>query len=367
MSETHDPLGELVAAAQAAATTGDYETAITRQMEAIALVQQAGESDELLVAQSVLLFNLANLYEANGRFPQAIAALEQVVTLDERTHNPDLEQDRAALARMQRLAELSPEEREQLMLVELQATLVALSEQAQAASQAGEVATAVSIQEEAVALAQVLGNSVPALTQLGILLHNLAGYYQDAERYDDAVVAMEGVVALDEQIGAPELAEDQATLKQLCELAAMAPQARADLLAAAQATAAQLAQMSDAEKQSLADSVQRAHENLAAMNPAERQIAMLGAAKEAMAQLAKQVRETAVAVQRGQQHKAVLLAQTKQLRDQIGNNTRFGIARYDFVAYLDVVEALVHGNPVKSIPKSYQADVKAIRKAKRKK
>ena len=144
MSETHDPLGELVAAAQAAAVAGDYETAVLRQQEALALVQQAGESDELLVAQSVLLFNLANLYEANGRFPQAIAALEQVVALDERTHNPDLEQDRAALARMQRLAELSPEEREQLMLVELQATLVALSEQAQAASQAGEVATAVS-------------------------------------------------------------------------------------------------------------------------------------------------------------------------------------------------------------------------------
>ncbi|MCA9995983.1 MAG: tetratricopeptide repeat protein [Anaerolineales bacterium] len=366
MSKTHDPLGELVAAAQAAAAVGDYETAVIHQQEAIALVQQAGESDELWVAQSVLLFNLANLYEANGRFAQAIAALEQVVALDERTHNPDLEQDRAALVRMQRLAALSPAEREQVVLLELQATVAALGEEAQAAAQRGEGETAVSLQEEAVALAQALGNSVPALTQLGILLHNLAGYYQDAERYDDAVAAMEGVVALDEQIDAPELAEDQATLKQLRELAAMPPQARAELLAAAQATASQLAQMSDAEKQSLAESVQRANENLASMNPAERQMAMLGAAKETMAQLAKQVRETAVAVQRGQQHKSILLAQTKQLRDQIGDNTRFGVARYDFVAYLDVVEALVSGNPVKSIPKPYQAHVKAIRKAKRK-
>lgn len=366
MSETHDPLGALVAAARAAAAAGDYETAVMRQQEAVDLVQQAGESEEMLVAQSVLLFNLANLYEANGRFPQAIAALEQVVALDERTDNPDLEQDRAALARMQRLAALSPAEREHIALAELQAMITALSEQAQMAAQEGEGETAVSLQEEAVALAQELGQSVPALTQLGILLHNLAGYYQDVDRYDEAIAALETVVAIDEQIDAPELAEDQATLAQLRELAAMPPQKRADLLAAAQATASQLARMSEAEKQALAESVQRANENLANMNPAERQMAMLGAAKETMAQLAKQVRETAVAVQRGQQRKAVLLAQTQQLRHQIENNTRFGVARYEFVAYLEVVEAVVNGTPVKSIPKPYQAHIKAIRKAGRK-
>lgn len=363
MSETEDPLGKLVAAAQAATAAGAYEVAIARQEEAVALVQQAGESDELLGAQSVLLFNLANLYAANGRFSQAVATLEQVVALDERIHSPELEIDRAALAQMQKFAALPPAERKQVALAELQVMVTALSEKAHAAAQAGEGETAVSLQQEAIALAQQLGHSVPALTQLGILLHNLAGYYQDVGRYDEAVIAMETVVAIDEKIDAPELAEDRATLGQLQELAAMSPQARADLLAAAQATASQLAQMSEKEKKALAESVQRASENLASMNPAERQMAMLAAAKETMAQLAKQVRETAVAVQHGQQRKAVLLAQTQQLRDQIANNTRFGVARYDFITYLEVVDAIISGTPVNSIPKPYQAHVKAIRKA----
>jgi hypothetical protein len=61
------------------------------------------------------------------------------------------------------------------------------------------------------------------LVTLSVLLHNLAGYYQDAERYDDAVTALEEVVAIDERINHPDLAQDQQALAQARRLAEMTP------------------------------------------------------------------------------------------------------------------------------------------------
>ncbi|MEM7111521.1 MAG: tetratricopeptide repeat protein [Chloroflexota bacterium] len=360
-----DPLSQLVAAAQTAAANNNYDEAIARQSEAIALVQSAGDVPEYLAAQSVLLFNLANFYEANGRFPEAISTLEKVVALDEQTQSPDLEQDRAALARMRHLATLAPDERAEYALAEVQTMIQTLAAEAQSAAQRGEPETAVATQEQAVGLAQQLGTSAGALADLGILLHNLAGYYQDAGNFDAAIQAMEAVVALDEQLGSPELEEDRESLEQLKQLAAMPKEERVDFLQAAVQTAVQLQQMNETEKQSFSQSVQQATQNLATMNPAERKMAMLGAAKEAMAQLAKQVRKTAVSAQRGQAKKSVLFAQIQQMQSQIADNTNFGVARYDFIAYLQAVESLVKGEKVKSVPKLYQSHIKAIRKARK--
>lgn len=358
-------LETLVANAQAAAGRGNHEEAVKLQLEALNLVKQAGDAPDYLRAQGVLLFNLANFYEASGRFPEAIATLEQVVALDEQTQNPDLEQDRAALERMRHLAALSPEERSDYALAEVQVMIQTLANDAQAAANAGDRETAVLAQEQAVALAQQLGNSVGALTDLGILLHNLAGYYQDAGNFDAAVQAMEAVVSIDQELDASELEEDRQSLEQLQQIAAMPEKERADFLQAAQQTATQLRQMSDEEKRSFSASVQRANQNLAEMNPAERKMAMLGAAKEAMSQLAQQVRETAVSVQRGQTRKAALFAQLDQLETQIKDNINFGVARYDFIKYLQAVRDLFTGKRPKSVPKPYQAHLKAIRKARK--
>lgn len=65
-------------------------------------------------AFSALLYNLANYYGNVGRFDEAVAALEEVVAIDQRTAHPDLESDREALERARRMAALTPEEHAQL-------------------------------------------------------------------------------------------------------------------------------------------------------------------------------------------------------------------------------------------------------------
>jgi hypothetical protein len=52
------------------------------------------------VTESLALFNLALLYEKQGRLDQAVPLLERAVEIDERVGLPDLEQDRRILERV---------------------------------------------------------------------------------------------------------------------------------------------------------------------------------------------------------------------------------------------------------------------------
>ncbi len=65
-----------------------------------------------------------------------------------------------------------------------------------------------------------------ALVTLSVLLYNLAGCYQKAGRYDDAVTALEEVVALDERTGHPDLGSDREALEQARHLARLSPEER---------------------------------------------------------------------------------------------------------------------------------------------
>jgi len=63
---------------------------------------------------SVLLYNLAQYYSQGERWHDAVAALEEVVALDERTGHEDLASDRAALEQARRMAAATPEENSRL-------------------------------------------------------------------------------------------------------------------------------------------------------------------------------------------------------------------------------------------------------------
>ena len=132
-----DPLRQLTAQARAAAQADDVESAIAAQEQAVSLARQAveetAENRDALVALSVLLYNLAGYYARADRHQDSVAALEEVVALDERTHHPDLESDRQALEQALRLASLSPEERAQLAAAQLDPAQLSAAVEAQLA------------------------------------------------------------------------------------------------------------------------------------------------------------------------------------------------------------------------------------------
>ena len=50
---------------------------------------------------SVTRYNLAMIYRAQGQFAEAVAALRQVVALDEQGQHPDLASDQAMLRQVE--------------------------------------------------------------------------------------------------------------------------------------------------------------------------------------------------------------------------------------------------------------------------
>jgi tetratricopeptide (TPR) repeat protein len=100
---------QAVQQARAAAGQGNWPAAIHHQQAAVSrartLANNQREPEEALVQLSVLLYNLATYYQQAGRHAEAVAALEEVVALDEQTGHADLEDDRRALAQARQLAE----------------------------------------------------------------------------------------------------------------------------------------------------------------------------------------------------------------------------------------------------------------------
>ncbi|GAB4161493.1 MAG: hypothetical protein Fur0021_34690 [Candidatus Promineifilaceae bacterium] len=96
---------EAVNQANAAEARGLLPNAIAHQQAAIhharRLAQQTN-AREAWVQLSVLLYNLAGYHSRAGQQKAAVACLEEVVALDERTGHPDLASDRAALRRRRR-------------------------------------------------------------------------------------------------------------------------------------------------------------------------------------------------------------------------------------------------------------------------
>lgn len=76
-------------------TLGDTQQALTYYQQALPLYQQVGDR----TGESVTRFNTAMLYGEQGRLAEAVEQLRQVVALEAAIQHPDLEQDRATLAR----------------------------------------------------------------------------------------------------------------------------------------------------------------------------------------------------------------------------------------------------------------------------
>ncbi len=113
MSDLETVLG-LAGQAYLRAQEGDLEAALALQEEAVARSREAGDVPGFQVIRRVLLYNLAMLCGQAGRHSQAVAALEEVVALDERFGHPNLGADRQALEAARWMAARSPEEQAEL-------------------------------------------------------------------------------------------------------------------------------------------------------------------------------------------------------------------------------------------------------------
>ena len=60
-----------------------------------------GERHVSGLTRDITRFNIAMIYRSQGKLPEAVEELRKVVQLDEQTHHPDLESDRAALAQVE--------------------------------------------------------------------------------------------------------------------------------------------------------------------------------------------------------------------------------------------------------------------------
>jgi len=391
-------------------TRGELERALGLYEESLRLSEQLGD----LQGKAASLSQLANLYMARENWDQAERCLLEAMGLSRQLNEPagiafqTVQLGQVAQARGDRETALAryreglaiherlgmPRETEQVhqMIAALEGApdsrrlgnLGGLAARARAAAQSGDGAGAVAAQGEAVALARQAGEERQALVTLSVLLYNLAGYYQQAGRYDDAVAALEEVVALDGRTGHPDLESDRQALEQARHLARLSPEERARLEAGAQAAAtppadplpallasldAQLAQVPPEQRAQAEAAVHQFAQRWEHMDPREReqQLAAMQAAgqRRQIEDLANQARDGAIAALRGETEREPLLERIEQVAAQTAEGEEPGSPWDDLAAYLRAVVALLRGQPVPPVPAAYAAHVAAIQDATR--
>ena len=232
---------------------------------------------------------------------------------------------------------------------------------AQQAARQGNIADALSAQERAVALAREETQGEPAgvdpatLARLSILLYNLADYYQQAGRHDDAVAALEEVVALDERTGHPDLEHDQLALEQARQLAAMTPEEQAEVGRLQAELWNHLESLSAEERAEVEAAV---GELMPAYNrPSETEEA---ASYEPSVQesMVLQAQEIAAAARRGElsaEEKATIAEQIDTSAGQMVSAEMAGPGRQDLAAFLRAVAAFLREEELPAVPEAYEA------------
>jgi tetratricopeptide (TPR) repeat protein len=329
----------------------EYDQAETLMREAVEIAQKVGDAQGIAIST----IKLGQLLQARGNIENAKKLyLEGLKLLENLEMQREIQQVSGLLAQLDGGPPQSP----------LQAAVA----RARAAAQAGDFAAAIAAQEEAVALLRRDMTSPPendALVALSVLLYNLAGYYQQANRHGDAVRAFEEVVALDEQTAHPDLESDRQALQAARRLASLSPEERARLQQAAQEAEEssedeippelraqleqQLAAMSPAERAAL----EAAARQFAQMSPAEHQALQIR-------QLTENTREAALAVLRGQADRDAVLPQIEHFAAQAAEGEEPGSPWDEAARFLRAAAAVLKGEPVPFVPAAYAAALSAI-------
>ncbi|MEM7334346.1 MAG: hypothetical protein AAF490_19845 [Chloroflexota bacterium] len=198
-----------------------------------------------------------------------------------------------------------------------------LVQKAQEAAEKLALETAVSYQKQAIAILYQTND----LQNVAAQLFNLAGYLQDAGRYDEAVVALREVVEIDQRLGLPDLDQDQAMLKRAEQLAAMSPDERAAL---------------EAESLKYLD-----------LTPEERQREMALQIEQGLRQIAEQVTQTAVYTMQSGGNLEELVSGLETAVARIAYDESLGPTRAALVTYLRAVIDCLQNKPPRAVAENY--------------
>ena len=250
--------------------------------------------------------------------------------------------------------------------------------QAREASQRGDVESAIQYQEQAVSLAREAGEGREVLVRLSVLLYNLAGFYQRAERHDDSVKAMEEVVAIDEQTGHQDLESDRETLEVFRRIASLTPEERAELQqrgAESRTTnnaandfesqlQAQLAQLPPEKRAEAEAQIRKAYAEFQRMSP-EEQARALQAANDQNNRIqidnaANQARNAGLAYVRKQAPKKDILGHLADMAQKAADGEEPGSPWLEVAALCIAIAALIKGESVPPVPAAYAGHFSAV-------
>ena len=339
-------------------TRGDLSRAESLYQQSLELLEQIGDRK----GKAVSLSQLFNVYALRGDYEGAEQWLRQAIPISEEVGDlsgvalntvklgqlAQVRGDReAALARYQEglalcervgMAPVAAQVRQ--LIAELGTgpaasagdPLAAAIDEARAEAQRNDPTAAIPPAERAVQLARAAGESREALMELSVTLFNLGIYYQQADRHDEAVRALEEVVALDERTGHPDLKQDREALR----------------------SARMLAAMSTDDQTRVREFEERAEQTMAQMTPEEHAVLEQASVEQILETMAGQIREAASAALRGQVDRAALMDQLTELAEQLSADEQLGEARHDAIAYVQAIIALLNNRPIPTIPAAYK-------------
>jgi tetratricopeptide (TPR) repeat protein len=338
----------------------DYDQAQRLLETAIALSLQVGDLEEVAYDRT----KLGQLSEMRGDKETALAHYRDSLALFEKLDvQPLITQVKQLIAGL-----------------ENDTSLQAIT-QARSAAERGDTESAIQYQEQAVELARGAGEEREALVTLSVRLYNLASYYQNAERHDDAVKAMEEVVAIDEQIGHEDLEADRERLEAIRHIASMSPEERAALREQNKETEAddaenedfesylqdQLAKLPPEQRAEAEAQIRQAFEEFQRMSPEEQAIAFqeAQAARDAnnRAQIdkaANQARDAALAYFRKRAPKKDILNYINDLAQKAAEGEEAGSPWLDVAALCNSLVALIKEEPIPPLPAKYVAHFSAV-------
>ncbi len=253
--------------------------------------------------------------------------------------------------------------------------------QARNAAERKDILSAIQYQEQAVTLARGVvlslskgaGEGREALVTFGVILYNLAGYYSHVERHEDAVKAMEEVVAIDEQTGHQDLESDRKMLETFRRIASLSPEERAALKQKAQdeqntpeednfesQLQAQLAELPPEQRAQAEAQIRKAYEEFQHMTP-EQQAAVRDQQRRAQIEnAANQARDAGLAYVRKQAPKRDVLNMLEDTARQMKDGESAGSPWLDVAALCDALVALIKEEVIPPVPAAYASHFSAV-------
>ncbi len=214
-------------------------------------------------------------------------------------------------------------------------------------------------QGQAIAHLRRAGQGPETLQTLSVALYNQAGYLAQVERFDQAVAAMEEVVAIDERLGLPDLESDRARLEQMRRRREGLPPAPPDPSREEFRQALQ-AQLEDLPPEAR-EKAQQFLQQLDQMSPSEWAAFKQASARQALDEQAEQI---AAAARQAQQQNSIpgLLPQLEQAAAHLAQNETAGSPHSQLAQFIRAVIALLKNEALPPVPPAYAEKFAALQR-----